>query len=37
MTVETEAGSIVVSYWRLVIALGSTPHLPPISGWGSTP
>ena len=34
VTVETETGSVVVSYWRLVIALGSTPHLPPIPGLG---
>jgi NADH dehydrogenase len=34
VTVETEAGSVVVSYWRLVIALGSTPRMPPIPGLG---
>ena len=34
VTVETETGSVVVSYWRLVIALGSTPRMPPIPGLG---
>ena len=34
VTVETETGPVVVSYWRLVIALGSTPRMPPIPGLG---
>jgi NADH:ubiquinone reductase (H+-translocating) len=34
VTVETETGSVVVSYRRLVIALGSTPRMPPIPGLG---
>ncbi len=32
VTVETDTGSVVVSYRRLVIALGSTPRVPPIPG-----
>jgi NADH dehydrogenase len=34
VTVETETGPVVMSYWRLVIALGSTPRMPPIPGLG---
>ena len=34
VTVETETGPVVMSYWRLVIALGSTPRMPAIPGLG---
>ena len=31
---DGEPVGFVLSYWRLVIALGSTPHMPPIPGLG---